>query len=332
MFRALLATRDDDRSTRVELTELGDDDLPTDLPGHAVTVDVEYSTLNYKDGLALTGRAPIIRSWPLVPGIDLAGTVAQSDDPRWSPGDRVVLNGWNVGERHWGGYAERARVSGDWLTRLPDGISTRDAMAIGTAGYTAMLCVLALEDHGVAPGDGPVVVTGAAGGVGSVAVAVLGRLGHEVVASTGRPTEADYLRRLGASEVVGRDEFTGEVPALGPARWAGAVDAVGSVTLANVIATTRDDGVVTACGLAGGHDLPTTVYPFILRGVELVGINSVTRPPDQRDRAWRRLARDLDPGLLEEMTTEIPLEQVVDLAPRILDGQVRGRVVVDVRS
>ncbi|RMH86132.1 MAG: oxidoreductase [Actinomyces sp.] len=332
MFRALLATRDDDRRTRVALTELDDDDLPRDLPGAPVLVDVEYSTLNYKDGLALTGRAPIIRSWPLVPGIDLAGTVAASEDPRWSPGDRVVLNGWNVGERYWGGYAERARVSGDWLTRLPEGLTTRQAMAIGTAGYTAMLCVLALEDHEVGPDAGPVVVTGASGGVGSVAVAVLARLGYEVTASTGRTNEADYLRRLGATEIVDRSEFTGEVPALGPARWAGAVDAVGSVTLANVIATTRDDGIVTACGLAGGHDLPTTVYPFILRGVELVGVNSVTRPPAERDRAWRRLARDLDPDLLEEMTSEVGLAEVIELAPRILDGEVRGRVVVDVRA
>jgi acrylyl-CoA reductase (NADPH) len=323
MFRALLATESDG----IQLTELDD----TDLPEGDVTVDVEYSTINYKDGMALTG-GPIIRRFPLVPGIDLAGTVAASDDDRWTSGDAVVLNGWNCGEKHWGGYTERTRVSGDWLTRLPASIDTHQAMAIGTAGYTAMLCVLELEEHGVVPDRGEVLVTGAAGGVGSVAVAVLAKLGYTVVASTGRTDETDYLTALGAAEVIHRDEFAGDVPALGRTRWAGAVDAVGSTTLGNVLATTADEGCVAACGLAQGADLPTSVHPFILRGVTLAGVNSVTQPSARRDLAWTRLATDLDPALLESMTTVEPLERLPELAPEILAGRIRGRVVIDVRA
>lgn len=323
MFRALLATESDG----IQLTELDD----ADLPEGDVTVDVEYSTINYKDGMALTG-GPIIRRFPLVPGIDLAGTVAASDDDRWTSGDAVVLNGWNCGEKHWGGYTERTRVSGDWLTRLPASIDTRQAMAIGTAGYTAMLCVLELEEHGVVPDRGEVLVTGAAGGVGSVAVAVLAKLGYRVVASTGRTDETDYLTALGAAEVIHRDEFAGDVPALGRTRWAGAVDAVGSTTLGNVLATTADEGCVAACGLAQGADLPTSVHPFILRGVTLAGVNSVNQPSARRDLAWTRLATDLDPVLLESMTTVEPLERLPELAPEILAGRIRGRVVIDVRA
>ena len=323
MFRALLATESDG----IQLTELDD----TDLPEGDVTVDVEYSTINYKDGMALTG-GPIIRRFPLVPGIDLAGTVAASDDDRWTSGDAVVLNGWNCGEKHWGGYTERTRVSGDWLTRLPASIDTHQAMAIGTAGYTAMLCVLELEEHGVVPDRGEVLVTGAAGGVGSVAVAVLAKLGYTVVASTGRTDETDYLTALGAAEVIHRDEFAGDVPALGRTRWAGAVDAVGSTTLGNVLATTADEGCVAACGLAQGADLPTSVHPFILRGVTLAGVNSVSQPSARRDLAWTRLATDLDPALLESMTTVEPLERLPELAPEILAGRIRGRVVIDVRA
>lgn len=326
MFNALLVTKDDD-GQHVAFTRLGD----SDLPDGDVLVDVEYSTLNYKDGLALTG-GPILRSFPIVPGIDQAGVVADSSDPRWAIGDRVVLNGWNTGEKFWGGYSQRSRVSGDWLTRLPDSISTKRSMAIGTAGYTAMLCVLALEDHDVAPGSGPVLVTGAAGGVGSVAVAVLAKLGYEVVASTGRPHEAGYLKSLGASDIVARGEFEGDVPPLARGRWAGAVDAVGSTTLANVLAATLDNGCVAACGLAGGADLPTSVHPFILRGVTLAGINSVTQPQDRRDLAWSRLSSDLDLDLLDSMTTVEPFDRLPALADEIIAGHVRGRVVIDVNS
>ncbi len=326
MFSALLVTKDDD-GRHVAFTRLDE----TDLPDGNVTVDVEYSTLNYKDGLALTG-GPILRAFPIVPGIDLAGVVTESSDSRWSAGDRVVLNGWLTGEKFWGGYTQRNRVSGDWLTRLPPGIDTRHAMAIGTAGYTAMLCVLALEEHGVTPGSGPVVVTGASGGVGGVTVAVLAGLGHEVVASTGRASEADYLRSLGATEVIDRAELTGDVPPLARARWAGAVDAVGSTTLANVLATTRDNGCVAACGLAGGADLPTSVHPFILRGVTLAGVNSVTQPAGRRDLAWSRLAHDLDLGLLDSMTTVEPFRRLPELAEDIIAGRIRGRVVIDVNT
>jgi len=326
MFNALLVTKDDD-GQHVGFARLDE----TDLPDGDVTVAVEYSTLNYKDGLALTG-GPILRSFPIVPGIDLAGVVVESADKRWGPGDRVVVNGWNTGEKFWGGYTQRNRVSGDWLTRLPEGIDTRAAMAIGTAGYTAMLCVLALEDHGVSPDSGAVVVTGAAGGVGSVAVAVLAKLGFKVIASTGRASETDYLCSLGAAEVIDRSDLAGEVPPLAAKRWAGAVDAVGSTTLANVLAATADNGCVAACGLAGGVDLPTSVHPFILRGVTLAGVNSVTQPTHRRDLAWSRLASDLDLGLLDSMTTVEPFERLPELAGEILAGRVRGRVVIDVNT
>jgi acrylyl-CoA reductase (NADPH) len=295
-----------------------------------VTVRVEWSTLNYKDGLALTGRAPVVRRFPMIAGIDLAGTVEQSTNPEWKPGDKVILNGWGLGETHLGAYAERARVKGDWLVRMPEGLSARETMAIGTAGYTAMLCVMALERHGLTPQAGPVLVTGAAGGVGSVAIAILSRLGFKVIASTGRPEEADYLRDLGASEIINRADLSGSPKPLDKERWAGAVDSVGSTTLANAIAMTKSEGAVAACGLAGGMDLPTTVAPFILRGVCLLGINSVTAPRKLRVEAWDRLSRDLDRGKLAEMTKEISLAEVLALGAAILDGKVRGRIVVKI--
>ncbi|HET9599085.1 MAG TPA: MDR family oxidoreductase [Anaeromyxobacteraceae bacterium] len=326
MFRGILVTRTDAGQTAA-LTQLDE----AQLPEGEVTVRVEYSTVNYKDGLALTGKGPVIRKFPMVPGIDLAGVVEASSDPAWKAGDRVVLDGWGIGEAHWGGLAERARVKGSWLVPLPAGLGTRQAMAVGTAGYTAMLCVLALERHGVRPGDGEVLVTGASGGVGSVAVAVLSRLGHRVVASTGRASEADYLRSLGAAEVIDRAQLSAPGKPLGRERWAGAVDSVGSHTLANACATTRYRGAVAACGLAQGMDFPATVAPFILRGITLYGIDSVMAPMPLRLEAWSRLARDLDPAKLDAMTEEIPLAGAIDAAPRILAGQVRGRLVVDVR-
>ncbi len=301
-----------------------------DLPEGDVTIDVSHSTVNYKDGLAVVRGKPVVRSFPMVPGIDLAGVVATSTNAGFAAGERVVLNGYGVGEGHWGGYAQRARVKGEWLVKLPDAISAQQAAAIGTAGYTAMLCVLALERQGVKPGDGDIVVTGAAGGVGSVAVAVLAKLGYRVVASTGRPEEADYLTGLGAAEVIGREELgTAGGRPLQAERWAGAVDAVGSATLANVLASTRYGGVVTACGLAQGADLPSTVMPFIIRGVTLVGIDSVMAPLGIRQEAWGRLATDLDPAKLAAMTTTIGLAAVPATCADILAGKVRGRVVVD---
>lgn len=328
MFRALLLDRADDVFS-CDLTELDDDQLPA-LP---VTVDVEYSTVNYKDGLAITGGPGVVREWPIVPGVDLAGTVAASDDPAWSAGDRVTVNGWELGEKHWGGLAERARVEAGWLTRLPEAISTHQAAAIGTAGYTAMLCVLALEEHGVTPDSGPVIVTGAAGGVGSVAVAVLAKLGYEVTASTGRlDSEGDYLRGLGATDVIDRATLDGKGRPLDKAVWAGAVDAVGSQTLVNVLSQTLPNGCVAACGLAQGPDLPGTVLPFILRGVTLAGVNSVLESPARRDEAWSRLATDLDTSKLEAMTATVPLSETPSIAAAILEGQIRGRVVVDVRA
>jgi acrylyl-CoA reductase (NADPH) len=299
-----------------------------DLMDGDVTVRVEYSTVNYKDGLAVTGKAPVVRRWPMIPGVDLAGTVDTSSHPDWKPGDKVVLNGWGLGETHLGAYAGKARVKGDWLVRLPNEISARDAMAIGTAGYTAMLAVMALEHHGLTPDRGPMVVTGAAGGVGSVAIALLAKLGYQVTAVTGRPQETDYLKRLGASEIIERKELTGAVKPLAKERWAGGIDAVGSTTLANVLSMLRYRGAVAACGLAGGMDLPTSVAPFILRGVSLLGIDSVYRPLADRRAAWDRLARDLDLGKLHEMTTEIPLSEVPEAGRRIVEGQVRGRIVV----
>jgi acrylyl-CoA reductase (NADPH) len=293
-------------------------------------VRVEWSTLNYKDGLAVTGKAPVVRRFPMIAGIDFAGTVEQSSHPQWKAGDKVICNGWGMGETHLGAYAEKARVKGDWLVRLPEGISTRDAMAIGTAGYTAMLAVLALEKHGVMPKGGPVVVTGAAGGVGSVALAVLSRLGYHAIASTGRMSEAAYLKSLGAAEVIDRNELSGPAKPLAKERWAGGIDSVGSTTLANLLSMTRYGGAIAACGLAAGMDLPTSVAPFILRGVCLLGIDSVMCPIELRKTAWHRLAGDLDRAKLAEITHEISLDQVIDAGAKILAGQVRGRIVVKI--
>jgi acrylyl-CoA reductase (NADPH) len=296
-----------------------------------VAVRVEWSTLNYKDGLAITGKAPVVRRFPMIPGIDLAGTVETSTDPQWKPGDKVILNGWGLGENHLGAYAEKARVKGSWLVRLPASMGARDAMAIGTAGYTAMLAVMALERHGLTPASGPVVVTGAAGGVGSVAIAILAKRGFQVTASTGRPEAAsDYLKALGASEIIDRKELTGPAKPLGKERWAGGIDAVGSTTLANLLSMTRYGGAVAACGLAGGMDLPTSVAPFILRGVSLIGIDSVMRPMPDRQLAWKRLENDLDREKLAAMTSEIGLAEVIDAARDIVEGRVRGRIVVKV--
>jgi acrylyl-CoA reductase (NADPH) len=295
-----------------------------------VTVAVGWSTVNYKDGLAITGRAPVVRRFPMIPGIDFAGEVETSSHPEWHPGDRVILNGWGVGETHLGAYGEKARVKGQWLVRLPERMSPREAMAVGTAGFTAMLSVMALERHGLKPDSGPVVVTGAAGGVGSVAVALLAKLGYQVTASTGRPQEAEYLKGLGASEVIDRAELAGPVKPLAKERWAGGVDSVGSTTLANMLSMTKYGGAVAACGLAGGMDLPTSVAPFILRGVSLLGIDSVHCPQNRRQEAWRRLDSDLDRGKLEAMTTQIGLPEVIETAGRILEGRVRGRIVVKV--
>ncbi|HKX95679.1 MAG TPA: MDR family oxidoreductase [Methylibium sp.] len=298
------------------------------LPEGDVSVAIDYSTLNYKDALAITNRAPIVRSWPMVAGIDGAGTVTASAHPAWQPGDRVVLNGWGVGESHKGCLATQARLKGDWLVRLPEAFTTRQAMAIGTAGYTAMLCVLALERHGLKPGDGEVLVTGATGGVGSVAVALLAKLGHRVIAATGKATEADYLHKLGAAGVIDRAELAAPGKPLQKERWAGVVDAVGSHTLVNACAQTRYGGAVAACGLAQGADLPGTVMPFILRSVALLGCDSVNAPIARRQEAWARLARDLDPALLEAMTTEIGLDGAIAAAEQLMQGKVRGRIVV----
>jgi len=325
MFNAIVINKDE-AGYRAALTQLDD----TALPEGDVTVRVAYSTLNYKDGLAITGRSPVVRRFPMVPGIDLAGTVEASSHPGWQVGQAVVLNGWGVGEGHWGGLAQRARLKGDWLVPLPEAFTPAQAMAIGTAGYTAMLCVMALERHGVTPERGEVVVTGAAGGVGSVAVALLSRLGYTVAAVTGRPQEADYLCTLGAQTILDRAEMAAPGKPLGKERWAGGIDTVGSHTLANVCAQTRYRGAVAACGLAGGMDLPATVAPFILRGVTLTGVDSVMCPHAERLQAWQRLARDLDVHLLASMTREIGLAEALDVAPALLAGQVRGRVVVDV--
>ena len=324
------------RAIRLFKTETGQEtkflDLDdADLMDGDVDVRVDYSTVNFKDGLAVTGRSPVVRVWPLTPGIDFAGVVERSDHAGFAPGDRVVLNGWGVGETHHGGYAQKARVKGDWLVKLPDTLSAAQAMAIGTAGYTAMLCVMGLEREGVTPDKGDVIVTGAAGGVGSVAIALLSKLGYRVIASTGRKdSESAYLTGLGAAEIIDRAELSAPGRPLGKERWAGAVDSVGSHTLANVIAQTRYGGAVAACGLAQGLDLPGSVAPFILRGVTLAGIDSVMCPKPRREEAWARLAKDLDLGLLETMTQSAVLADVPRLAEEILAGKVRGRVVVDV--
>ncbi len=301
-----------------------------DLMDGDVTVRVEHSTINYKDGLAITGKAPVVRRFPMIAGVDFSGTVEQSSHPDWTAGDKVICNGWGLGETHLGAYAKRARVKGGWLVRLPPTMSAREAMAIGTAGYTAMLCVMALEQAGVKPGSGPVIVTGAAGGVGSVAVALLSKLGFEVAASTGRPQEADYLKSLGATEIIDRKDLAGPAKPLAKERFAGGIDSVGSTTLANVLSMTRYGGAVAACGLAAGMDLPTSVAPFILRGVSLLGIDSVMCPLDKRVVAWKRLETDLDRQKLAAMTTDIPLEAVIETAPSIIGGGVRGRIVVNI--
>lgn len=330
MFKALVITKPES-GYRCDLTELDEAQLPA---AGDVTVRVDYSTLNYKDGLAITGKSPVVRSFPMVPGIDFAGSVTHSDHPKWKAGDRVLLNGFGVGENHWGGLAQRARVKGDWLVALPGTLSERDAMALGTAGYTAMLCVMALQRHweqaGVAPGSGEVLVTGANGGVGSVAISLLAGLGHTVVASTGRPQEADYLKSLGASAVIDRNELGAPGKPLQKERWIGVVDSVGSHTLANACASTRYGGAVAACGLAQGMDLPASVAPFILRGVTLYGIDSVMAPMARREAAWNALAKTLNREQLAAITNEIGLGEAIAAGAEILAGRVRGRLVVDV--
>ena len=324
-FKALLVTKTDNAKTAedVELT-------PADLMEGDVTVAVSHSTVNYKDGLVITGRSPVVRRFPMIPGIDLAGTVEESSNPHWKPGDKVVLNGYGLSETHYGGFSELARVKGDWLVPLPATMSAREAMSIGTAGYTAMLAVMALEGHGLTPERGPIAVTGAAGGVGSVAVAILAKRGFAVHAVTGRPQEGDYLKSLGAAEIVERKELAGPPKALAKERWAGGIDSVGTTTLANLLSMTRYGGAVAACGLAGGMDLPTSVAPFILRGVCLYGIDSVMCPLERRKTAWKRLETDLDRQKLAAMTTEISLSDVPKAAADILNGQVRGRIVVKI--
>lgn len=325
MFKGILIEKDES-GYRASVKELAE----AQLPEGNVTVRVSHSTVNYKDGLAITGKGPVVRKFPLVPGIDLAGVVEDSTHPEYQAGDRVVLNGWGVGEVHWGGLAQKARVNGDWLVPLPSAFTPQQAMAIGTAGYTAMLCVMALERHGVRPEHGEILVTGAAGGVGSVAVAVLAKLGYTVVAATGRPQDADYLKALGAAEIVERAQFSSPGKPLGKERWAGAVDVAGGHVLANVCATMKYRGVVTACGLAAGMDFPATVAPFILRGVTLAGVDSVMCPRADRLVAWQRLATDLDLAKLGRISREVGLAEAIPLAEAILKGEVRGRVVVDV--
>jgi acrylyl-CoA reductase (NADPH) len=325
IFKAIVVDKTEAGQT-VRLTDFDDKDL---MEGD-VTVRSEWSTVNYKDGLAVTGKAPVVRRFPMIAGVDFAGTVESSSHSGWKPGDKVILNGWGLGETHLGAYAEKARVKGDWLVRLPPGISTRDAMAIGTAGYTAMLSVMALERAGLTPARGSIIVTGAAGGVGSVAVALLAELGYSVVASTGRIEEAAYLKGLGATEIIERKELSGPPRPLAKERWAGGIDAVGSTTLANVLSMTRYGGAVAACGLAGGMDLPTSVAPFILRGVSLLGIDSVMCPLPLRQEAWRRLATDLDRSKIAAMVSEIGLGDVIAAGQRIVEGRVRGRIVVKI--
>jgi acrylyl-CoA reductase (NADPH) len=325
-FKAIVIDKGEAGQT-VRLTDFDEKDL---MEGD-VTVRVEWSTVNYKDGLAITGKGPVVRRFPMIAGVDFAGTVESSSNPAWKLGDKVILNGWGLGETHLGAYAQKARVRGDWLVRLPPSISARDAMAIGTAGYTAMLAVMALERSGLTPSRGSVVVTGAAGGVGSVAVALLAKLGYAVTASTGRPDEAPYLKGLGATEVIERKELAGPPRPLAKERWAGGIDSVGSTTLANVLSMTRYGGTVAACGLAGGMDLPATVAPFILRAVSLIGIDSVMCPLGLRQQAWDRLETDLDRAKIEAMTSEIGLPEVIGAAARIVEGRVRGRVVVRIQ-
>ena len=329
MFRAILLTKNDDGSTRAELSQLDDSQLPSEGD---VTVAVEYSTINYKDGLAITGKSPVVRKWPMVPGIDGAGTVVASSHPNWKAGDHFLLNGWGVGEGHMGCLGQRAKLKGDWLIPLPNGMSARTAMAIGTAGYTAMLCAMALAENGVKPEHGDVLVTGASGGVGSVAVAILAARGYRVVASTGKTAEADYLKSLGAADVIDRAELSAPGKPLQKERWAGVVDSVGSHTLANAVAQVRYGGTVAACGLAQGMDFPATVAPFILRNVKLIGVDSVMAPVDRRVAAWSNLASEIKSVTLEKITQQISLADAVIWAPKILAGEVRGRLVVDVNA
>lgn len=324
-FKAIQVDRYEGLLT-IDITTMAEAEL---MPGD-VTVEVEYSGLNYKDGLGLCDKAPIYKTLPMVPGVDFAGRVLKSDNPGFKPGDAVILTGHGVGESHFGGYAERARLPGEWLVKCPDGLTTRDAMAIGTAGFTSMLCVLALEEYGVTPKSGDVLVTGAAGGVGSLAVALLAKRGFKVTASTGRPEEEKYLKELGASTVIGREDFADKPRPLASTRWAAAVDVAGSVTLANVLSQMDYGGVVAACGLAQGMDLPATVAPFILRGVKLVGVDSVYCPKDKRVAAWKALATELDRDLLARMTVAVPLDEVREHASDIVAGKVKGRVLVEI--
>jgi acrylyl-CoA reductase (NADPH) len=325
LIKALLLSKDGDKF-QARVTQVDEKDLPEG----DVTMRVEYSTINYKDALAITNKAPIVRKWPLVAGIDAVGVVEASSHPAWKPGDHAIVTGWGVGESHWGGLAQKMRVKGDWLVKLPKGMTSRQAMAIGTAGFTAMLCIMAFDDHHLAKDRGDVLVTGATGGVGSVAIAILAHRGYRVVASTGKVSEADYLKALGAAEIIERNTLSEPGKPLQKQRWAGVVDSVGSHTLANACAQTIDEGVVTACGLAQGMDFPVTVAPFILRGVKLDGINSVTAPMDRRRKAWERLARELDMKKLESMVSEISLAETLERAPDVIAGKHRGRIVVDV--
>ncbi|MDB5970416.1 MAG: oxidoreductase [Hydrocarboniphaga sp.] len=327
MFKALLITKNESAQA-VAVTDIDE----SQLPEAAVTVKVEYSTINYKDGLAITGKSPVVRKFPMVPGIDFAGVVESSSSDQWKAGDRVVLNGWGVGEGHWGGLSQKARVNPGWLIRLPEAFSAKQAMAIGTAGYTAALCVDALEKHGVTPAQGEILVTGATGGVGSVAIALLSKLGFKVVASSGKASEADYLKALGAAEIIDRASLSAPGKPMQKERWAAVVDCVGSATLANALAQTRYGGYVAACGLAQGMDLPGSVAPFILRGVSLLGIDSVMAPLPPREAAWKRLARDLDASALESISTLVGLGNAAAAGADIVAGKIRGRVVVDVNA
>ena len=327
-FKAILVSRDEEKKQSVDIVNLAESDL---MEGD-VTIDVEATTVNYKDGLAITGKSPVVRHWPMIPGIDLVGVVAGSDSPSFKKGDRVLLNGFGVGESHWGAYAEKARLSSNWLIPMPKGLTPLQAMGVGTAGYTAMLCVMALEEKGITPSSGPVIVTGANGGVGSVAIALLSKLGYHVIASTGRVAESDFLKELGANEIIDRAELSEPGRPLGKERWIAGVDAVGSHTLANVIAQTSYGGAVAACGLAQGFDLQMTVMPFILRGVSLLGVDSVMQPKARRIEAWKRIAEDLDMAKLDAITTTIGFDDIIPTARAIIEGKVRGRVAVDMKA
>ncbi|KPB01895.1 MDR family oxidoreductase [Ahrensia marina] len=327
-FKAIMVSRDEDKKQSVTIEDITVDDL---MDGDVV-VRVEATTVNYKDGLAITGKSPVVRRWPMIPGVDFCGTVLSSSHAKWKAGDKVILNGWGVGETHYGAYAQQARVNGDWLIALPDGMTPTDAMAIGTAGYTAMLSVLALENAGITPDTGPILVTGANGGVGSVSISLLAKLGYHVIASTGRTSEEAFLKSLGAAEILDRAELSEPGRPLGKERWAGAIDSVGSTTLANVLAQTQYYGAVAACGLAQGMDLPASVAPFILRGVSLHGIDSVMAPIALREKAWTRLSTELDAGKLASIATKIGFDDIIETAHGILEGKVRGRVVVDMAA